>query len=333
MVICVIGEGDRMEIIMKYSACYFIQSINKSEEDAAIVIDKEGLTLGNTFVDYADIIRLRPVNHRVFLDLFDGDSIEISMLGFSYDGFYEELMERFSSRSLEALFIEENAIMSCEGEYELPETELTPAERGRGKVMLFPDSVCILPQTSHAVRIPLCFTVNIQLDGYLLFVTLRTGETYMVGRMGYDTKPFAERCQSAAAKTVRERESLLKQIKTEEPFLHPGLFRTCQEEEFWGAALRKDRCAVELYTKEQAATYLYSFNQQQQFLYYLEEAMEAVGSHRAIIFLPEDQLNENPLYRMAVHRSRAVRFLRERSAGRLIHSEKHTEKLREFLEE
>ena len=317
---------------MKYTASFLIQSINKTGEDAVVSIDKEGLTLGNYFVDYADILRLRPVNHRVFLDLFGGDCVEISMLGFSYDGFFEELMECFSARSLEALFIEEPSIMSCEGEYELPETEFTPAERGRCRVMLFPDAVCILPQTSQAVRIPLCFTTEIRLDGYQLFLTLRTGETYMVGKMGYDTKPFAERCQKAADKTVRTREKLLKQLRPEAPFLHPGLFRTCQEEESWAAALGRYRCAVELYTNEKAATYLYQFADQQQFLYFLEEAMEAVGSHREIIFLPEEQLNEKPLYRMAVYRSRAVRFLRERSQGRLIHTENHAEKLRQFLE-
>lgn len=38
--------------------------------------------------------------------------------------------------------------------------------------------------------------------------------------------------------------------------------------------------------------------------------MEAVGSHRELIFISDEQLNEKPLYRMAVHRSQAVRFLR-----------------------
>ena len=315
---------------MKYQASYAIGSSGRRADDAFISIEKEGLQLGGDFVDFAEVQNLRPINHRVFVDLFDGSSVEISMLGFSYDGFWEELMTAFGSRSLEALFIEEPLLMDCEGEYGLP-MEDGGTERGRCKVQLYTDAVCILPQTSRAVRIPLCFAEEIVLEGYQLSIRMRTGEVYLVGKMGYDTKPFAERCMDSWKKTVKTRSQMLASLKTEQPFLHPGLFRTMQTEEHWAAAFGTGVCAVELYTNDQAATYLYSFPDKDQFVFFLEEAMEAVGSHREIIFLPEDQLNQNALYRMAVHRSRAVRFLRESSAGRLIHNAAHAEKLHQFL--
>ena len=204
-------------------------------------------------------------------------------------------------------------------------------ERGRCKVQLYTDSVCILPQTSHAVRIPLCYATEIVPEGYRIDLRMRTGESYSIGKMGYDTKPFADRCLDAWKKTVKTRSQMISALRTEEPFLHPGLFRTVQAEEYWAAAFGSGVCAVELYTNDQAATYLYRFPDKEQFVFYLEEAMEAVGSHREIIFLPEDQLNRNALYRMAVHRSRAVRFLRGSSAGRLIHNTTHEEKLKQFL--
>ncbi len=59
--------------------------------------------------------------------------------------------------------------------------------------------------------------------------------------------------------------------------------------------------------------------------------MEAMGPHREIIYWTEEQISEKPLYRMAVQRCEAASFLRDRSAGRLIHSASHAEKLREFL--
>lgn len=323
----------RYKTIMKYQADYSFPALNKREENSVISIEKEGLLLGSFLLDYAEVNRIRPVNHRVFLDLFDGESVEVSMLGFSYDGFFEELLENFGKRSLEALFVEETEIMSCEGEYELPEEGSRPGESGRCQVALYPDSVCILPQTSRAVRIPLCFTSAITLEGYWLFLQMRTGELYKVGKMGYDTKPFAERCLQAAEKTKKTRNSLLSGIRPKEPFLNAGLFRTSQTDEHWEAAFGNNCCAVELYTNENAATYLYRFGDRVPFLFWLEEAMEAVGSHREIIFLPEEQLNEKPLYRMAVYRSRAVRFLRSCSAGRLIHNNTHSEKLNRFLKE
>ena len=97
------------------------------------------------------------------------------------------------------------------------------------------------------------------------------------------------------------------------------------------AAFGSSRCAVELFTGEQAATYLYHYQDRQAFLFRLEMAMEAVGTHREIIFLDEEQLADKPLYRMALHRSPAVRFLRSCSAGRIIHTAAHAQKLAEFL--
>ncbi|MBQ8934647.1 MAG: hypothetical protein IJ061_10265 [Lachnospiraceae bacterium] len=61
--------------------------------------------------------------------------------------------------------------------------------------------------------------------------------------------------------------------------------------------------------------------------------MEAMGVHREIIYLSDEQLAEKPLYRMAVDRAPAVRFLRERSDGRLIHSAGHDKRLEEYLKQ
>ena len=177
---------------MQYAGCV-------SGADAELAIEREGLRLGSRFLDFADVKTLRPVNHRVQICTLSGEEIEISMLGFSFDGFWEELMTCFSDRSLEALFVEEKELMRTEGDYQ------TPLESGRAKIALYGDAVCILPQTMNAVRIPLCFAREIRLDGYRLTISLETGAEYTVARMGYDTKPFAERAQAASALVKKER--------------------------------------------------------------------------------------------------------------------------------
>ena len=88
--------------------------------DVELSIQRGGLRLGDRFVDFADVAALRPVNHRVLVDLLDGSSVEISMLGFSFDGFWEDLLRSFGDRSLEALFVDETELMRCEGEYAFP---------------------------------------------------------------------------------------------------------------------------------------------------------------------------------------------------------------------
>ncbi len=317
---------------MIYKADLDIEAKGLHLKETRISIEKEGLVYGQGRIDYADVAYIRPKNHRIYITLFNGHTAEISMLGFSFDGFWEELGKLFGERTAASLFIEEEKMMDCEAEYDLPENGTSPREAGRGRVQLYTDAVCILPVSSHAVRIPLCYTEDITLDGYILHIRMRTGEHYTVGRMGYDTQPFAERCIQQAKKTKGEREQMLKGIvHTVEPFREKGLFRTAEKDAYWLAAYGENCCAVELFTGESAATYLYRFDDRRIFTFRLEEAMEAVGIHREIIFLDEGELNEKPLYRMAVHRSEAVRFLRSCSAGRIIHTSSHGEKLMEFL--
>jgi hypothetical protein len=263
----------------------------------------------------------------VLIDTLVGGQLEISMLGFSFDGFWEELTGAFGDRSLEALFVEEEQLMRCEGEYVLP------GEAGRGVVALYPDAVCILPPSARAVRIPLCFAERIDLEGYQLTIALRSGAVYTVGKMGYDTKPFAERAERQAALIKKQRAAALAALPLRPPFPEKGLFRTAQPDQGWNAAFGPGVCALEFLTDEDAATYLYRFSEPRAtFLTQLEEATEAMGVHREIIYLPEEKLQEKPLYRMAAARSEAVRYLRARSAGRLIHSANHAQRLAEFLQ-
>lgn len=304
---------------MKYRA----RALNAELE---ISLEREGLRLGSRFVDFADLRALIPMNHRVLLDTLAGERIEISMLGFSYDGFWEELTGLFSARNREALFLEGEPIMSVEGEY------CAQTERGRGRIELYPDSVCILPPSSAAMRIPLFFTKELRQEGYVLRLIAEDGAEFTVGRMGYDTMPFAERMQKAADKTRRERAALLEKIQLQAPFRHAGLFRTTQTELSWQAACGDGCCAVELFTGEDAATYLYRYREPKElFLRQLVRAMEAMGPHREIIWLSVEQLAAKPVYRMAVDRCPAVRYLRERSAGRIIHNQTHAQRLAEFL--
>ena len=89
---------------------------------------------------------------------------------------------------------------------------------------------------------------------------------------------------------------------------------------------------MELETGDAAATYLYRYAEAEQlFTRSLELAMEAMGPHREIIYMSDEQLAQKPLYRMAVARCPAVSYLRAHSAGRLIHNQSHEEKLKAFL--
>lgn len=305
---------------MKYSG-------QVSGRESTLSIEKEGIRIGSRFLDFAEVRSLRPVNHRVYIETLSGENIEISMLGFSFDGFWEELTDCFGKRSLESLFTQEQPVMRCDdGEYRIP------GEQGRGVIVLLPDAICVLPPSYRAIRIPLCFTRQLSLENYMFSITMRSGTQYAVGRMGYDTMPFAERAQKAAEKVKKQRSQAVSKLKLQPPFTVTGLFRTNSPEQYWQAAFGPGCCAVELFTGENSATYLYRFEEpEEHFLMNLEEAMEAMGVNREIINLTAEQLAEKPLYRMSVERSEAVRFLRSKACGRLIHNASHEQRLAEFL--
>ncbi len=88
--------------------------------DTTVLIEKEGLSWGEEFLDFADISAFHPVHHRVWIDTAE-EEMEISMLGFSYEGFWKELMDAFGARSLASLFVEGSPLMVCEGEYAMEE--------------------------------------------------------------------------------------------------------------------------------------------------------------------------------------------------------------------
>ncbi|MBQ7596645.1 MAG: hypothetical protein IJU45_08280, partial [Clostridia bacterium] len=265
--------------------------------DTEIAIEPTGVRIGSRFTDYADVLSLTPMNHRVLINTEADGQIEISMLGFSYDGFWKELTDCFAKRSLEALFVEGSPLMYVEGEYQVPD------EQGRAIIALYEDSVCILPQTCGAVRIPLAFTTDIKQEGYLIHFEMQTGEKYTVGKMGYDTMPFAQRAIQVADKVKKERKAVLGALKAQPPFTDVGMFRTTEPEKYWNAAFGNGCCAVELFTGEDAATFLYKFSEPRElFFSRLEQAMEAVSSHREILRLSEEQLLQNSLYRMTVRR-------------------------------
>lgn len=305
-----------------YQAAYADPKGKSSE--GKLSLEKEGLICGETFLDYADIKTITPRNHRVLIETIDG-MWEISMLGYSFDGFCKELTDRFGARALEALFVKGTPQMSCEGEYNIP------GESGRCRIHLYPDSVCLLPDTVRARRIPLCFIDSIRENGYLITLWMTTGEQYTFGRMGYDTKPFFERIESNRKKILERRTGQQKALSLESPFTHNGLFRTDEPGSFM-AVFGQDGCAVELKTQEETATYLYRFSGQQDAFYQqLCYAMEAVGTNREVIFIDEEKLQKKPVYRMTIDRTPAVSFLRAASAGRLIHNAGWLARLEEFL--
>ena len=313
--------------------------------DDAIVITGE--QLGRAVLPFVDLMDMRLLNYHLHLAIRDGEAV-ISQLGYRTEDFFEKLWEAYCAKSRDSLLIEGTLSMGSEGDYAYTEPDIE--RKSIAKLELYTDCLCIIPHDAGARRVPLCFAEPTVREGFSLNIALDTGERYRIARLGADTDPFFERLETNRSKTAaawhaahtaleqsldarlgdaRERFSVFR----DKADVACGLF-SADDEAFWFAAIGTGRAAVELICDEQTATYLYRFDvAPSTFLNSLRHAMEAVKKNRRIIYLSEEDLADEPLFRMSIERSAHVRFLRSCNAGRIIHTASWSQKVAEFFAE
>ena len=329
----------------EYYTC--LLTINGQPEPAKCVIGREslGIQAGKMpwCVNYADLKDIRLLDYRLFLTTDSGE-IRLSELGRDTESFFENLWNAYMERSKEALFAEGTTLYNGEGDYTF--TEQGVAQHGIAKVELQPDALLLCPHDRLARRIPLCFALEPVEEDYGIMLTLDTGDTYRICRIGRDTQAVLEqmvKARKAVSKRwqqahreldshlderLGERQHNYDHIRSCGCTMLSGLYRL-DGDGFWFAGLKDGRAAVELVTLEQTATYLYAYDiDDRAFEYALRHAMESVGLHREVIYA---DLTDKPLYRMTVERSYHLRFLRDHNVKRIIHNAAWDRNISDFL--
>ena len=300
---------------------------------------------------YADIMDMRLLNYHLRLSMRGYDA-EVSKLGYQTEDFFEKLWQAYGAKSERSLFVESDLVMRGEGDYAYAEPGVE--KHGIAKLALYEDCLCIMPHDVGGRRVPLCFAEPPGREGFALSTRLDTGEAYRVARLGSDTDPFFRKLTEAREAAVARWQDAHRTLEANlasrlgdfassyEAFcalgadgcaadVARGLF-SADDEAFWFAAIADGRAAVELVTDEKAATYLYRFDvSRAAFESSLRHAMEAMKTNRRVIYVEEDELAREPLFRMAVDRSPHVRLLRACNAGRIIHTANWSSKLSEFF--
>lgn len=321
--------------------------------DGVVHIGEESMTIssqaGVREISYADVRDLRLINYHLFLYLFT-DTVELSWLGKDTESFFEHVWSAINKQSEKALFNETKPEREIEADYAYNEVGgLKASGKGRAKIHLYQDGICIFPHDNGSRRIPLCFVSSVNEKGYELTINLDTGDSYMIARMGQETTPFLnkmnkflsesrEKWQKAHADLAADFQNRLGdrlancQVMSSLPVkIIAGLFSPDMDD-FYFAGIGRNRAAVELVIGESSATYLYEFDcSADDFERSLRHAMEAVNKNREVIYADAETLQEKPLYRMAISRSYHVAFLRSKMVGKVIHNAGWEGKIREFL--
>lgn len=318
--------------------------------EAQATITDDGIELrGNAqvTVPFVDLMDIRLLNYHLHLHLRE-DEVVVSKLGYQTEAFFEKTWEVYAQKSLESLFVSGKPNIACEGDYAYTEPDVS--KKSIAKLELRDESLCIAPHDVGTRRVPLCFASEPVRNGFSLTVALDTGESYTVSRLGRNTDPFFKglmRSRESAVRTWEEAHRALTRDLDTRLGEAAGRYRAFQalgtpveiglfsadDEAFWFAAIGEGRAAVELVCGEKTATYLYCFSTSAaSFTARLRHAMEAVKRHRRLIFLSDDELAEEPLFRMAVDRSTHVRFLRACNVGRIVHTANWESKLAGFID-
>lgn len=298
---------------------------------------------------FADIMDIRLVNYHLLLHLMD-DVVELTWLGKDTEDFFEHIWNAVNKQAEKALFTDSPAERQIEADYAYNEVGgMKVTAKGRAKIKLYPDGVCIFPHDKDSRRIPLCFITDISERGYEITLRLDTGDSYTIARMGQETTPFMMKLRqfhNEAVRSWQQAHEMLERNITDRlgerlanyevmfslsGKIISGLFSP-DAEQFYFAVIKNKRAAVELVLGENSATYLYEFDcSEERFIVSLRHAMEAINNNREVIYADVDTLREKPLYRMAIGRCYHLSFLRNHMVGKIVHNSGWEGNLREFI--
>jgi hypothetical protein len=159
-----------------------------------ITIGEDALLLAATFnriaVEYDDIIEFKLSDFTVHINTAE-QSYVISRLGNACDWFFNELYAAYNRKVLKALFVEGEVILETSGDYQI--YEYGNQLRGKGKVLLYQNCLCILPPDSGARRIPYSFISDLKREQYTIKIILNASEYCSISKLGYDTDIFIKK--------------------------------------------------------------------------------------------------------------------------------------------
>ena len=141
-------------------------------------------------VPYSNIDLFYINNYRMYIETDNIGQITLSKMGRDMDSMYEQLWNGYNDRTLKAFFVSGTSMFETEGEYRYSEDG--GEARGRAKIKLYEDCLCILPPDAGARRIPLCFMREPVMTDFTISMALDTDEHYEVIRLGSSTRRLFE---------------------------------------------------------------------------------------------------------------------------------------------
>lgn len=147
-------------------------------------VAEAGLDIDGRLIDWVDIDGAVEGDHRVRLDLADGTSITLSMLGATHDRFMLELRTARRRARFAALTIATGDPLV---------SYLSRADSGLVDIHLYAKAVVAEPREGHPVSVPLSLIGSVERSGYEITIAARGTDPLVVRALGVKTDEFIER--------------------------------------------------------------------------------------------------------------------------------------------
>lgn len=181
-----------------YAECPLFSEVCK------ITLDKDGLTVTGLFnqlpVQYGELLSFSATDYRLQVNTVGG-TIVFSRMGQELEWLKNKLQDAFNDAVTTAFLIQGEMLLECGCEYTAQEKENT--HQGEAVIRLYEDCLCILPASENARRLALCWISGMEKTEYQLKLSLATGETYLLSKMGRNLDEL-QRLLTAKLRSLRE---------------------------------------------------------------------------------------------------------------------------------
>jgi len=209
-----------MEVAVNYKL-YDDESNLKEEGEARASLDGQYLTLAVMFGEpmlfaYTDVVGISDYDYKVDLFLISKEKLNLWGLGYKYEDFLFQLYKLQNELMLKYMLMEESLIQAgFEAQYTQLDSSGQINQSGNCEIRLYDTSLVVLPQKSEPIRLPYCFTTNINKQDYKLTITNEFLEKTELTRLGQNFDPFAKALSDAINKMMLRTKQNIKELVPE----------------------------------------------------------------------------------------------------------------------
>ena len=209
-----------MEVAVNYKL-YDDKSNLKDEGEARASLDEQHPTLTIMFgmpmlFAYTDVVGISDYDYKVDLFLTSKEKLNLWGLGYQYEDFLFQLYKLRNELMLKYLLMEESLIQAgFEAQYTQLDSSGQINQSGNCEIRLYDTSLVVLPQKSEPIRLPYCYTTNINKQDNKLTITNEFLEKTELTRLGQNFDPLAKALSDAINKMMLRTKQNIKELVPE----------------------------------------------------------------------------------------------------------------------